>query len=62
MQIQQLYRINQVCEITGIRPSTIYKLIREGKFPPPLKINTTSAWTSSSIGQWMDSLNNMEQI
>ena len=56
MQTQQLYRINQVCEITGIRPSTIYKLIREGKFPPPLKINSTSSWTRQSINEWIESL------
>lgn len=61
MQIQKLYRINEVCNITGIRPSTVYKLIREGKFPPPLKINNTSSWTSQSINNWIESLSSGER-
>lgn len=33
-----LLRIKQVEEVTSLSKSTIYRLIRQGKFPKPLKL------------------------
>jgi predicted DNA-binding transcriptional regulator AlpA len=38
-----------VCGRTGLRPSTIYGMVREGKFPPPVKLGRSSRWVSSEI-------------
>ncbi|HMP11180.1 AlpA family transcriptional regulator [Hydrogenophaga sp.] len=46
-------RLPQVKGRTGASKSLIYQLIREGKFPRPVKIGTRAvAWTESSIDQW----------
>ena len=51
----KLYRMAEVVRITGLRPSTVYKQIREGRFPKPIKITSrTSAWTNKSIDNWIE--------
>ena len=51
----KLYRMIEVVRITGLRPSTVYKQIREGRFPKPVKITSrTSAWTNTSIDEWIE--------
>jgi predicted DNA-binding transcriptional regulator AlpA len=52
----KLYRIKEVCEITGLRPSTIYKLIRLSLFPPGIKLTARSTgWSSDVIDAWVTS-------
>lgn len=52
----KLYRIKEVCEITGLRPSTIYKLIRLSSFPPGIKLTARSTgWSSDVIDAWIAS-------
>jgi prophage regulatory protein len=40
---------------TGLGRSTIYKLISEGEFPPPIKLTTNGAvaWKSNEIDDWI---------
>ncbi len=38
---------------TGFRSSFIYQLIKEGKFPRPIKIGTSSRWRESEIQTWI---------
>ena len=56
MESQKIYRIKDVCGITGLKPSTIYKLVREKSFPPSISLTARSTgWLSSSIEEWIDS-------
>lgn len=36
----------------GIRKSKIYKLVKQERFPPPIKIDSRSFWLRSQITAW----------
>lgn len=49
-----MYRIKEVCNLTGLKPSTIYKLIRNQDFPQGIQLTKRSiAWPSSMIEGWL---------
>jgi prophage regulatory protein len=53
-EVYQIYRIREVSEITGLARSTIYSLIKDGKFPKPLKLSVRAVgWSSLSVFQWL---------
>ena len=50
----RIYRIKEVCEITGLRPSSIYKQIRLKLFPAGIKLTARSTgWPSDLIDDWL---------
>jgi predicted DNA-binding transcriptional regulator AlpA len=50
----KLYRIKEVSDITGLKPSSIYKQIRNNCFPAGIKITSRStAWPSNLIDEWI---------
>lgn len=54
MKINKLLTIQEVIKIVGIKKSTLYKLIKEGKFPKQIKIGHLSRWRLSDIQDWVD--------
>lgn len=45
-----------VLELTGLSTTTIYDLMREGKFPRPIKLSGRAvAWPESAIATWLQS-------
>lgn len=54
MSLQKIYRIADVCEVTGLRPSTIYKLVRQELFPRPIHLTARSTgWPSNLVQEWV---------
>ncbi len=52
----KIYRIKEVCEITGLKPSSIYKQIRLNLFPPGIKLTARSTgWPSDAVDAWIAS-------
>jgi prophage regulatory protein len=52
----RIYRIKEVCEITGLKPSSVYKQIRLNLFPPGIKLTSRSTgWASDVIESWVTS-------
>lgn len=52
-QIRML-RIKQVVRGSGLSRSSIYRLIKLGLFPKPIKIGITAVgWLASEIDQWI---------
>lgn len=50
----RLLRLNDVMAICGIRKSSIYVLMQQGKFPPCINITSRlSAWPESAVYQWV---------
>lgn len=46
----------EVQALCGIKPSTVYSLIKRGKFPKPMKIgNKSSRWPEKQLREWLDS-------
>ena len=53
---ERLLRRRQVEEITGMSRSSIYRLMREGKFPRPVRIGPAAVrWRARDITAWMES-------
>jgi prophage regulatory protein len=49
-----IIRRNEVESRTGLCRSTIYQRIKEGKFPPPIRVGTRSVrWVVSDIDNWV---------
>ena len=50
----RLLRLPDVEAATGCKKSTIYKLMKEGKFPACVRITARmSAWPESAVLQWV---------
>ena len=50
----RLLRLPQVEDAAGIKKSTVYALVREGKFPPPVRITRRlSVWPESAVLAWV---------
>lgn len=55
MKTKQLLRMPDVIVQVALSKSQIYKLIKEGSFPKPIKVGSrVSAWVSEDIGRWID--------
>ena len=49
-----LYRCKSVLEKTGLKRSSLYKLIHLGTFPKPIKITAKAvAWPSNEVEDWV---------
>ncbi len=49
------YRINELSEILSLGKSTIWGLVKEGKFPQSIKISEgVTVWKSEDILHWVD--------
>ena len=52
----RLLKRREVEEITGLSRSSIYRLMREGQFPRPVKVGPAAVrWRESDIMSWLDS-------
>lgn len=52
----ELLTRQQVEKLIGIKRSTIYKLMREGVFPEPIKISGgTVRWPKAELETWVNS-------
>ena len=51
----KLLRLPAVMEMTGISESSVYRLVREKKFPQPVHVAVPkmSVWPSDKIEQWI---------
>ena len=51
----RLLRLPAVIELTGMSRTTVYRLVREKKFPQPVHVAVPkmSVWPSDVIDQWV---------
>ena len=55
MKFPKLVRLDTVLEMTTLSVSTIYRLMKKGKFPRQIKISERSTrWVLEEIYEWMD--------
>ena len=56
MKTCRLLRLPEVIEITGLGRDTIYRYIRQGRFPRQRRISErASGWREDEIGAWVNS-------
>lgn len=54
-----MLRLREVTRITGLARSTVYKLIHDGDFPPPIKLGARAvAWRSDAVNGWIQDRTN----
>lgn len=54
MQEDRYIRIKELSTILGIGKSTIYRLVKDGKFPKQIKLTErTAVWKLSVINAWI---------
>lgn len=53
--MKKLLRKKDVLAATGLKNSTLYKYMSEGRFPKPVQITERSvAWVLSEVEAWID--------
>lgn len=51
---QALRKLPQVCSQTGLSAATVYRKVKEGNFPAPVKLGArASAWVGIEIDRWV---------
>lgn len=54
---EQLLRLKQVVQLTNISKATIWRWVKDGTFPQPMKItNRVTVWKSSDIQAYIASV------
>ena len=56
MPVEQFHKISDLTKSLGICRAQVYKLIKQGEFPRPLKIGASSVWRDSDIAAWQSRL------
>lgn len=57
MNAQKILRLPMVVNLTGLSRSTIYAMLKNGKFPQSVKLGTRSVgWYEADIQSWLASL------
>ena len=52
----RLLPISEVMRRTSLGRTTVYQLIKDGTFPPPVKINAASRWIQHEVTEWIRTL------
>lgn len=53
--VSKLVDMRAVCSLTGLSRGTIYILVKDGHFPPPVRIGKRRiAWRETDISCWLD--------
>lgn len=56
MQTNRAIRIDEVCKLTGLGRTTIWRAVKEGRFPKPIKLGERAVgWLESDIVAWLES-------
>lgn len=51
----RILRLADVIQYTSLSKATIYRLLRAGRFPDPVKLSRRSVgWEKAAIDQWLD--------
>lgn len=49
-------KLKRVLEVTDLSRPTIYREIKAGRFPKPVKIGTASRWSANEIADYIERL------
>ncbi len=51
----RLLRIREVLELTGCGRAWLYRAIKRGDFPPPIRLgHRTAVWSEEAVLAWID--------
>ena len=53
--MNKIYRISGVCEITGLKTSTIYQHMKKGTFPTGVMLTSKArGWPEDQLKRWLE--------
>ena len=53
----RMLRLPDVCEVTGLSPTTVWRREKDGQFPRRRRLGVNLvAWRSDQIAAWIDAL------
>lgn len=56
MKPEKLITIKEMMELLGKARPTLYQMVKDGRFPEPVKVNNrTQGWTLTSYQNWIES-------
>ena len=67
-QVNRLLRLDEVCQLAGLRKTTVYKKIRSGQFPKQIQIGApdakrgTARWHLAAVNAWIELHTSDQQI
>ncbi len=47
--VDRLMNDRQVAAILSLHNATVFRLVREGRFPPPIKLGSSTRWRTSDV-------------
>ena len=54
---EKLLRVPEVEDLTAMKKSKLYDLVKQGQFPPPVRIGPRAVrWRLSAVQKWIDGL------
>jgi prophage regulatory protein len=52
-----IYRQPEVLFLLGVSKTTLWRMVNDGKFPPPLKIGQrANGWKVTTVQEWLNKL------
>ena len=52
---QRVLRMPEVCQVTGLGRSTVYRKLTEGYFPSPIRLGPRAVgWRACDILEWLE--------
>ena len=57
----QLLNKEQVCERLNISPRSLENWVKQGRFPPPVRIGKLNHWCESALDRWTQLTFNAQQ-
>ena len=54
--LHRLVRLTELTQMIGVSRSTIYLMVKQGRFPQPVHFGRTAAWRLAEVIGWQDAL------
>ena len=55
LEARRIVRMDEVSKLTGLARATIYKKVKDGSFPPPIRLGARAVgWRMSDIVTWLE--------
>lgn len=54
--VDRLLRLPEVLNMIGVSRPTLYRMIKAGTFPAPIKQGTISSWPQSKVSAYINSM------
>jgi len=53
--VKRAMRLPEVSDCTGLPSTTLYRLVKQGRFPKPYKLSDrVSAWNEAEVEAWLE--------